>query len=57
MEVLLSYKESNTVVKVEEGDDCLSKLRQALVIVLDSHSGCHVDNSAAERCQFQRWSE
>ena len=57
MEVLLSYKESNIVVKVEEGDDCLSKLRQALVIVLDSHSGCHVDDSAAERCQFQRWSE
>jgi len=46
------------VVKIEEGDDCLSKLRQALVIALDSHSSGCVDYSAtAERCQFQRWSE
>lgn len=53
MELLLIYKESNTVMKVEEGDNCLSKLRQMLVIVLDSHSGYHIDDSAAERCQFQ----
>ena len=57
MEVLLTYKQSNVVVKIEEKDDSLSKLRQALLIAVDSHSGGSVDHSAAERCQFQRWSE
>ena len=56
MEVLLTYKESNIVVKIEERDDSLSNLHQALIIALDSHFG-GVQHSAAERCQFQRWSE
>ena len=59
MEVLLTYKESNIEVKIEEGEDSLSKLRQALLIALNSHPGCSAaDYSAAtDRCQFQRWSE
>ena len=52
MEVLLTYKESNIVVKIEEGDNSLSIIRQALLIAVDSHSGGTRDHSAAERCQF-----
>ena len=56
MEVLLTYKESNIEVKIQEGEDSLSKLRQALLIALNYHPGCSVaDNSAAtDRCRFQR---
>ena len=52
MEVLLTYKECNIVVKIEEADDSLSIIRQALLIAVDSHSGGTRDHSAAERCQF-----
>ena len=56
MEVLLTYKEPNIVVKIDEGDDSLSNLRQGLLIALDSYFGS-VDHSAVERCHFQQWSE
>ena len=52
MEVLLTYKKSNIVVKIEEGDDSLSIICQALLIAVDSHSGGTHDHSAAERCNF-----
>ena len=32
----------NIEVKIEEGEDSLSKLRQAFLIVLNSHPGCSV---------------
>ena len=57
MEVLLTYKESNIVVNVEEGDDTLAKLREALTLALNAHGAGSAEFSAAETCQFQRWSE
>ena len=33
---------ANIEVKIEEGEDSLSKLHQALLIVLNSHPGCSV---------------
>ena len=37
-----AFNPANIEVKIEEGEDSLSKLRQALLIVLNSHPGCSV---------------
>ena len=37
-----AFNPANIEVKIEEGEDSLSKLRQALLIALNAHPGCSI---------------
>ena len=50
-----AFNPANIEVKIEEGEDSLSKLRQAMLIALNAHPGCSVGvtsySAVTKRCR------